>query len=210
MVLDSPTYNLPQGLRLFLKSSLQMVRAFSEVEGKRSFFFLVLRGVVQGCPLAGWLFALFLDPALRMFKTIIVQPTSAHMFATADDLAGLIPNLTDIELIYALFLTIEKASIDDKTVGIFRRYLSARVPQWAFIPIEDAARYLGFMIGPKAASCLWHTPIAHWKETTQLVTDANLTPNMSVAAYNSRAFPRLAYHLQLLDVPKDLLAAERQ
>eukprot|EP00973_Karenia_brevis_P091390 12407248-Karenia_brevis.AAC.1 len=202
MILNSPVYNLPQGLRLFLNSSLQMVRAFTDIDGRRSYLFLILRGVVQGCPLAGWLFSIFLDPALRMLKTIIVHPLGAHIFATADDLAGLIPSLSDLEILFAMFQTIEKgmllnlnskkmalipitASIDRETVAIFRRYL-------------------GFMIGPKGSCCVWNTPIAHWKETTALITNHNLTPNMAVAAYNSRAFPRLCYHLQLLDVPDEL------
>eukprot|EP00973_Karenia_brevis_P050975 7079393-Karenia_brevis.AAC.1 len=143
-----------------------MVRAFTDIEGRRSYLFLVLRGVVQGCPLAGWLFSIFLDPALRMLKTIVIHPLGAHIYATADDLAGLIPNLSDLEILFAMFQTIEKgmllflnskkmallpitASIDTETVAIIRRYICARVPGWSAIAITDAARYLGFMIGPR-------------------------------------------------------------
>ena len=38
--------------------------AYMNLNGTLTFMFAVLRGVLQGCPLSGWLFAMGMDPVI--------------------------------------------------------------------------------------------------------------------------------------------------
>ena len=50
------------------------------------FMFVILSGVLQGCPLSGSLFVIAIDPLLHMFKTMLENSSLAWVRACADDI----------------------------------------------------------------------------------------------------------------------------
>ena len=49
--------------------------------------FMILRGVLQGCPLSGLLFALAMDPCIRLFGRKVPEPRG-FLRVCADDIAA--------------------------------------------------------------------------------------------------------------------------
>eukprot|EP00973_Karenia_brevis_P031391 4330198-Karenia_brevis.AAC.1 len=47
----------------------------------------ITAGVIQGCPLSGSLFAISLEPFLRIFQNRYVDPGYGRVYACADDIA---------------------------------------------------------------------------------------------------------------------------
>eukprot|EP00973_Karenia_brevis_P005170 710374-Karenia_brevis.AAC.1 len=57
--------------------SIQSTRAYTDVSGTRELLFYIGRGIIQGSPMAGWIFALALDAALHMLQQVVVVPSSS-------------------------------------------------------------------------------------------------------------------------------------
>eukprot|EP00973_Karenia_brevis_P049268 6833933-Karenia_brevis.AAC.1 len=171
-----------------------------------------MRGIVQGCPLSGFLFALILDPALHLLQTIVIEPSGSKLFGCADDLAAVCTSLTILDQLTGVFFMLERAvllqlnpskmafipvnvALNDKRIADIKHYILRRTP-WAAMPILDAAKYLGFMVGPSAHLQSWPSVIDAWFDTAMVIAGAGLTPGMAVFGYNCKAFSRLSYLLQ--------------
>eukprot|EP00973_Karenia_brevis_P083319 11556131-Karenia_brevis.AAC.1 len=66
------------------------------------------------------------------------------------------------------------------------------------------------MMGPKGADSMWQEPMQKWENVTGMIAQANLTAYMAVQAYNSRAFSKLSYLLQILPYPTKALQLQRR
>jgi hypothetical protein len=78
--------------------------------GARHPGFKLLSGIKQGCPLSGTIFALALDPFMRMVMSLM-QPGKSILTGFADDLAVVLANFTkEFPMIIQAFLVFERAS----------------------------------------------------------------------------------------------------
>eukprot|EP00973_Karenia_brevis_P032699 4514561-Karenia_brevis.AAC.1 len=174
------------------------------------------------------MFTIALDSALWLLKATVIQPDYGKIYGCADDLAGICKTLNSLIDISKIFKLIEKGlllhlnmkktiliplaeKITPKLTRTIRQFLLKCIPQWQNIQISDNGCYLGFYIGPGATLTQnWIDPIVGWDAVVQSIIATTLTPFYSVAAYNCRAFSKLAYQMQMLSAIPCLQQFERQ
>ena len=93
-----------------IKNLYENNRGFSSIGGMQLFIFLVLSGVLQGCPLSGSLFVICMDPLLNMFAEYIQNPSRSQIRACADDVGAALQRLSQLHILFKLFSEIEKAA----------------------------------------------------------------------------------------------------
>jgi hypothetical protein len=71
--------------------------------GKAAFLFWILRGVLQGCPLAGSFFALAIDPFLVKFSSSIDDNGKGKVRGCADDIGIALRDIRDLALVKHIF-----------------------------------------------------------------------------------------------------------
>ncbi len=62
--------------------------------------FSVTCGVVQSCPLSGYLFVIAIYPLLHMFEKYITKPDLGRIFACADDIGAAVKSCTSLITIF--------------------------------------------------------------------------------------------------------------
>ena len=133
----------------------------------------MIRGVRQGCPASGYLFTMSFDPVFRWLITYVLPP-EAHRpcfqhrtaFAHADDLAlanaylreslpivagafATIDQVTGVRLNYRECHWIQYGNMSSRQLAA---WISAHVPVFQQMQINNYAKYLGVMIGPGGAA----------------------------------------------------------
>jgi hypothetical protein len=113
--------NLPHCLNKFHEGIYASVRAVGRDRADVAMLFLILSGVIQGCPLASFCFVIAFDPFLNMFDRIIVKQKLGIVRACADDVGfalvslGVLPKVASIfkiaRLLAGLTLKLKKSSI---------------------------------------------------------------------------------------------------
>ena len=73
------------GLRQLIKAMYCFVECGTVPDGEYFFLYLILSGVLQGCPLSGMIFAMTVDPFLQKFVTEAEDTNVAVVRACADD-----------------------------------------------------------------------------------------------------------------------------
>ena len=134
--------------------------------------FPVLSGIKQGCPSSGTIFAIALDPFIRMLCMRI--PRHLGVFcAFADDIGAVLLSLKDtFHLIVEAFILLRKASaltVNTKKTQLMplyeqdqvetRLWLKHQREDWSHVLIEQSILHLGVAIGPEAHSRFWTTTI---------------------------------------------------
>eukprot|EP00959_Pyramimonas_sp_CCMP1952_P173515 3625910-Pyramimonas_sp.AAC.1 len=187
--------------------------------GCRDHQFPVERGVKQGCPLSGVIFALCFDPILRSMIEALPVPgvlrafaddvglTSANMYeclppvlrlwVSAAGAAGLVLNLTKTELCF-LFPQSDIA-------GEFRR----KGVRTRSIKIRSKVLYLGVWMGPGAHEVVWEKPIAKCRARGLLIRALRKSLVGSILAYNTYGITVLSYVMQFYPPSSTALKKER-
>ena len=73
------------------------------VGGELGVMYVVLSGVLQGCPSSRILFALIMEPFLNMFLVQIVTPGCGHIRACADDVGAVTRDFKSITVPVQVF-----------------------------------------------------------------------------------------------------------
>ena len=133
----------------------------------------ICRGIKQGCPLSGTLWALLVDLAVR-FLCCSIQYKSSCLAAYADDLGFVLNDLwKGTQKLMEAFILIEKATtlslnfgkaiiapLCGYTLANVKERLKACAPTFAAAKIADHAEHLGVLLGPGAWEMAWKGPVA--------------------------------------------------
>ena len=96
--------HFPDGAYNIISALYHQVAAFGRIAGSTStFLFLIMSGIIQGCPLAGTCFALALDPFLSKLKIRIQDQGLGFIRACADDIGGAIRSVHVLPKLAAIF-----------------------------------------------------------------------------------------------------------
>jgi len=182
------------------------------------FMFLVLSGVLQGCPLSGSLFVIVIDPLLHMFKVHLEDTGLGVPRACADDVGVALRHLKDIcilcvffsryELISGLTLKPPKCVIvltartcSDHNCQVIKEWLSANCPVWRDMTVCAAAKYLGFYLGPSSAPLQWTKALAKFRDKVNQIHSYQLPAELAASQFRIKAVPILGYIAQLVPPP---------
>jgi len=166
MVLENA--GLPTALVRLIRCFYRSCRHIIRLGGRRFPGPHLRSGVRQGCPLSGLLFAIVMEPILRK----ISRSMGPHgcLRAYADDIGAVVRNyvvtLAALGMAFdfvgaatGLYLNIKKTVfIPLWPVADFqslRRMIQELWPKWGNMTIADHGKYLGFMMGPGGARCMW-------------------------------------------------------
>ena len=86
-------YGCPLGLRNFIFSVFIDVVAYTAAGGVNAFLFLIQAGVIQGDPMAGFLFVVILDPCLHLLYNTFEKPGHGYVRACADDIGAVLKDI---------------------------------------------------------------------------------------------------------------------
>ena len=138
--------------------------------------FLVARGVRQGCPASGFLFAMAFDPIFRWLQEVIIprNPDNLEFLqpaqcADADDLAvasssfrglmtALAPAFRSVDSIAGLHLNYRKCcwvQCGTERHDSLRTWISEHCEEFRDMQIVRHAKYVGTMIGPDGHLHRW-------------------------------------------------------
>ena len=187
--------------------------------------FWILAGILQGCGLSGSLFALSFDPFLSAIEQSIDNRNFGQTRACADDVGSALKALGHLKRIAIVFgwaaecaslcLNLLKtilvplgAPCTPTVIDAIRNWLQLNLPQWTQVKIQDQAKYLGFILGPKAGESSWHAPFAKFKDRVSAIALATKGPTINLHTYNSLAVPVLSYICQLLPPTNSMLEFE--
>ena len=153
--------NAPQWLVQSIKAAYTSQYAAFELGNASSYAFKMQRGMRQGCPLSGLLFAISLDPVLRWAE--LRAPVGTSMRAFADDLAMALKDCSRDGARFILRLEqmlLQTSSLEFKHrkvqgIALHWQYcgyvfyeLSRVDPQWTLAVEKDSVTYLGYVFGP--------------------------------------------------------------
>ena len=181
--------------------------------------FVILSGILQGCPLSGTLFAMSLDSFLRMICSVL--PSSSTK-AFADDLAIVIGQLKELPKLARCFEILHKtatlalkpskcilivlgAADGDGTKERAQAYVNHIVPQWSNFIHARRGRYLGAILGPEGgAAATWEAPLKKLEARVEQGTANTLGPSLCVPLINRHALTVTSYVEQFSDPPAHL------
>ena len=83
---------MPEGMRNVVKALYSNCKAFMRTPSGLHFLFVILSGVLQGCPFSGTLFVLVLDPFLRRIHSLVDCRGLGITRACADDIGMVLKN----------------------------------------------------------------------------------------------------------------------
>ena len=172
--------NFPDSYIDFVKAIYHLNSTDLCVDGSPTFFCWVLSGVLQGCPLSGTLFAIAIDPILRLLERQLDGGRLGILRACADDIGAALSSATalcSLEPVFSLARVCAGLCLKAKKCVIIRTYcrctmstievwmtlLSKHVPTWSRFRVAGAAKYLAVVLGPEAGQVLRQEQVAKWR-----------------------------------------------
>lgn len=171
-------------------------------------------GTPPGCPLSGSVFSICTTPLLRMLSHIVGEDV---VFAFADDIAICIRSVTQLAAVhraFAAFFTATSLRLkpakcillplrmqgwsNDEQVAAYTDLLRRTVPEWHDFQICGEAKYLGFVVGPRATlQSQWQAPVEKYETRIRSVTATTTAPSLSFRFHSISSVPVLNYTAQL-------------
>jgi len=216
---------LPQCFITLLKALYTDAKAIFVFNGTKHIIIRFKSGVLQGCPASGWLFDSGLDPFLVYFSTILENGRKGIVRACADDLSFALSRLKHLILLYPIYsaaakhagLTVhpKKSTIiplikkDDYRYEQIRKWINKNIPSWSQLQVEDAAKVLGFYVGPGSGRLNWTGPLEKLTNRVRDIKSATASIHINAYDYNVRVCPVLSYQAQLLPLDERHFMLER-
>ena len=202
------------------------VKAYTCCNGDFAFLFFIFSGVLQGCPLSGFIFDIVVDPFLNHFDALLEKTKYATVRACADDIGAALVAIEHLPLAKIVFdaancfaglcLKPEKCVLvptgevfSSALEASIRSWLLEHLPGWSRFKISPAGKYLGFFLGPGAGEFQWRDAVAKWKGRCSLVAGTHAAAGVSACHYNNRCISLLTYKMQLLWLPRNFMHSER-
>ena len=199
---------------------------FIRVGATRVLSLPIRSGVAQGCPLSGTLWALGLDPFLRLLSRALPSRSLGSLGACADDIGTILRSLALVQALEPIFVRMQRVAtlrlqaskcvivplwteLSQPVVNAIREALGRLAPSWTNFRIQDHAKYLGTFIGPGATpAMIWDGPrqkyVARCKELGILQASADISSRL----YNSSVITCLSYVSQFYPPSQALLKQE--
>ncbi len=216
--------NLPIGLMNFIRGIYSSVVAVGRARADVTVLFLILSGVIQGCPLASFCFIVAFDPFLNLFDLLVVQKKMGVIRACADDVGCALVSLGVLPKVAAIFklaktfagLTIKfpKSTVvplrpwSNSLIIEVQEWLRRCLPSWLDIAVQPQAKYLGAYLGPTTKDLIWHAPVMKWKTRTSDIAASRAPPSIAASLYNIHGISTLSYVAQLTLPSRELLQQE--
>ena len=183
--------------------------------------FTARSGIKQGCPASGSLFALALDPFLRMLCLRLSDPMCT-VSAFADDMAIVTRKLYHtLAIIAELFAKLGSATamklnprksiiipLGRQTAFAITRHIVDTIPSLGGVLVRGHGRYLGVMIGPTADEARWETAAAKFWQRGMAARDCGGGFFLNVLHYSIYAMSVLGYLMQYAKLPKVIKSME--
>ena len=195
-------------LALYVGSSTQLVLGRC-----RGLAFFLSSGIKQGCPKSGSLWCLLFDPIFRAIRETM-SDVGGHASAFADDVGLALPDV--IRGLRQLVILLDQVGAASglhlnwtKTVLLnfskfsdfqVRRKLEESVPLASGILIQSSGKYLGYLVGPSAATKVWDKPSSKFLRRVRHVRGLGLSLFETSIAFGVFAFSVLRFTLQLVSV----------
>ena len=168
---------IPDGLLNAIKTLYKDNRVFCNIGGAAQFMFMILSGVLQGCPFSGTLFVIIMDPIMHLFTKYICRPGFGEVRSCADDVGCALACLWSLKRVFLIFESVRKATglilkpnkcvivllshvANEGNVEAVRQWLLREIPEWVEFQVTNSAKYLGIFMGPKSSSSQWAGPLA--------------------------------------------------
>ena len=216
--------NVPNALINFIEGIHDSVVAVGRVGCTSVTLFLILSGVIQGCPLASFCFVIAFDPFLNLFRRSIVDKGKGLVRACADDVGAVFKSVEVLPAASSIFklagslaglhIKISKCAVVplrpwSPTVAEYvQSWLSSRLPLWSEIRVVPCAKYLGTFMGPSVGDLVWRSAVSKWTARVSAIAATGAPPSVAVNLYNKFAVPCLSYVGQLSFPPRSLLTRE--
>ena len=211
---------IPKGLLVAIKLLYEDNQAFMACGDQLLWLYLIVSGVLQGCPLSGSLFVVTIDPLLALFKKKLEDTGLGRVRTCADDIGIALRELRHLGVIFELFhwfrkvsglalkprkcnmiLTVCECSVG--TLRTIRRWLQLWFPAWAGFQICDTAKYLGLYLGPQASKHQWKLPLDKFTNKYREMGRSGLPLGLVGPHFSSQILPVLGYIGQLVPPPAD-------
>jgi hypothetical protein len=214
-------YGFPEGFCLFLEALFHHNFAIYVSKGFQSFLYLILAGIVQGCPSAGLCFAVAADPFFRELEVLQRKlPSATHQSShiafrgCADDIGGALASFKLLKIAKPIFdkaadfaglklnpskcVLIPVCYVDFPLAALaIQEWVARHLPEWKNFKIVRSHAYLGPAIGPSAGDSIWDKSIAKYWARVLSISNLGLSAYYSILAYNTCAVSCLEYLCQL-------------
>ena len=215
----------PDGFRQIIRAMYGFVECGTVPEGAYFFMYLILSGVLQGCPLSGLIFAMAVDPFLNKFVAEAEDTGAAVIRACADDIGAALRDVSGLTILKPTFDDAKQyAGLSLKTKKCvlvptaqrfsaevelqIREWLAGNISAWSDFGVKPVSTYLGFLMGPAANSKQFSATIHKWRARSAAIAGRHSSAAVSAHQYNSRAIPVLGYKMQLAIPPNRLFRQE--
>ncbi len=216
---------MPSGFFNLISCMYTVNCSFGVRSGQDLPLFLIMCGVMQGCPLSGTLFALALNPFLVWLGTALEVPQLGTVRACADDIGVVLNDIQTVPTLAGITDTMGKAArlhlktckckiiplwraFSPQVVETVQTYLFQHVASWCSFQVVASATYLGFVLGPGAGFESWLAPLQKWRRRVLQINSSQAGPTLNLRAYSIRALSTLGYIAQLLPLPGEIKRGE--
>ena len=165
---------LPAGFINFIEGIYFAAVAVGKIRDRVAILFLILSGVIQGCPLASDCFVIAFDPFLNFFNAIICQKGLGNVHACVDDVGCALRSICTLSPISRIFkLANVLAGLDIKfrkscvvplvtwtstTESTIKACIASSLPGRRDISVAQNAKYLGTFLGTNCRDASWRAP----------------------------------------------------
>jgi endonuclease/exonuclease/phosphatase family metal-dependent hydrolase len=212
---------VPRFFRRALAKLYRMVNIKILFGGILAAGFTASSGIKQGCPASGSLFAIALDPFLRMLCLRLPMPVSI-VSAFADDIGIVTRQLLETLSVLAELLALLKTAtamglsptksviipLGRQTEEIITDHIQEHHPSLGGLLIRSHGKYLGFMVGPSADTARWDVAAAKFWQRGMAARDAGGGFFLNTLQYSIYATSVLSYLMQFSRLPKFVLRME--
>lgn len=222
----------PEGFCQFLEALLFHNFALHRAGGCEAFLFMILVGIIQGCPASGMVFAVASHPFFQMLASKqralnLRVPCSMALRGCADDIGAALSSYKFLSILKPVFdkaqifaglrlkagkcviIPLSYADFGAKASQI-QEWLDRHLQGWAGFQIKRTSKYLGVFVGPGALDQAWDAALdKYWKRVGSIAA-CGLSARFSVMAYNMYAVSVLSYLAQFSWLPARAIRLEQR